>query len=152
MMYCICTSSQGFQEYMMINRPRKQASLSVVANWHKSPIFLHSRVYDFSIARPSVTVGRSARLILRQRRRWAMHWRSLRGSAELKLNFIGQEFGHLITQDLAFSSCQTIIFKPCSRWNFSSCHRPIVASGDEDRLCLPAFQPIPLIKLAVHPS
>ena len=45
----------------MINRPRKQASLSVVANWHKSPIFLHSRVYDFSIARPrpSVTVGPS---------------------------------------------------------------------------------------------
>ena len=47
----------------MINRPRKQASLSVVANWHKSPIFLHSRVYDFSIARPSVSHSRSARSV-----------------------------------------------------------------------------------------
>ena len=142
-MYCICTSSQGFQEYMMINRPRKQASLSVVANWHKSPIFLHSRVYDFSIARPSVshlTVGPHARSVLRQRRRrrWAMHKRSLRGLAELKTIFIGLEFCHLITQDLAFSSCQKIIFELCLRWNFSSCRRPIVASGNEDRLSLPS--------------
>ena len=117
----ICTSSQGFHEYMMINRPSKPPLRRKLAQISIQFSFIHEFMTFRLPARLSVTVDPS----VRQRRwRWAMHQRSLRGLADFDLTdiptysdtlgtrpkchsnqFVTVSRGNLVTNE-SFGSCQ----------------------------------------------